>query len=92
MASGLEDLLNELKGAPLDRGLDGVAGDVHQRIAEQAATRRQTWRLRTVMAVLMATAATVFSASTAAIAAPDTHSPFAAWSTLAPSTLLEAGE
>jgi hypothetical protein len=83
----LDDLLHRLKAAPLDRALDGVAGDLAQRLASQSA-RQATWRVRGLAVALIALTS-VGASATAAAAAAERRSPFAAWSSLAPSTLLE---
>lgn len=91
MSSALDDLLARLRQQPLDRNLDGVTASVNLLLAERAAINGQTWRLRAAAIALFAAGGAIFSGSTAsAIAAP--KSPFAAWSELAPSTLLEPSE
>lgn len=92
MPQALEHLLTKLQRQPLDRSLDGVTGDVAQRLAETASANAATWRLRTAAVLLVAMGGAVVSASTAAVAAPKSASPFEAWSSLAPSTLLESAE
>jgi hypothetical protein len=89
MSPILERLLMKLQRQPLDRSLDGVAGDVSLRLAETAAANADTWRLRAVAVLLVAIGGATASASMAAVAAPKSTSPFDAWSSLAPSTLLE---
>ncbi|OYX47876.1 MAG: hypothetical protein B7Y90_12355 [Alphaproteobacteria bacterium 32-64-14] len=81
-------MLAKLRHQPLDRGLDRVTFDINQRLAERAAIAGQTWRLRTVAMALLVTGGAVVSASTDSAVAVQ-KSPFAAWSQLAPSTLLE---
>lgn len=88
----LERLLTKLQRQPLDRSLDGVTGDVNRRLAETAAANADTWRLRAVAVLFVALSGAVASGSTAAVAAPKSASPFDAWSSLAPSTLLESAE
>ena len=51
----------------------------------------QTWRLRSAAMALLVLGGATVSASTASAVAPS-KSPFAAWSSLAPSTLLEPSE
>ena len=84
-------LLAELGRAPLDHSLDGVADDVGQRLAEASAVNRQTWRLRAAALLFVTLSGVAASAASMANAAAE-PSPFAAWSNLAPSTLLEHGE
>lgn len=88
MPQHLERLLDDLGRAPLDHALDGVAGDVSRRLAETSAARAQTWRLRAAALVLVMMSGVAASAVSTATAAAE-PSPFAAWSNLAPSTLLE---
>lgn len=91
MSRALDHLLARLQQHPLDHDLEGVTVDIHERLAERAALNGQTWRLRAAAAILLVTGGAFVSASTAtAVAAPE--SPFAVWSQLAPSTLLEASE
>lgn len=89
MSPKLERLLSELQGQPLDRPLDGVVGAVNQRLAETTTANAETWRVRAVAILLVAMGGAVASGSMAAVAAPKSGSPFEAWSSLAPSTLLE---
>jgi hypothetical protein len=89
MSPKLERLLSELQGQPLDRSLDGVVGAVNQRLAETATANAETWRVRAVAILLVAMGGAFASGSMAAVAAPKSVSPFEAWSSLAPSTLLE---
>lgn len=91
MTKDLERLLAQLGRAPLDRSLEGVAAAVDQRLAESAAVNTQTWRLRAAAIFLVAIAGAVAGTSTTAVAAAN-PSPFAAWSALAPSTLLEMND
>lgn len=88
----LEHLLEQLQREPVDHPLDGVADDVRARLMATASATSQTWGLRAgaVMAVMLGGA--VVSASAATASAPADASPFAAWSSLAPSTLLEPSE
>ena len=90
MSQHLDRLLAELGRAPLDHALDDVAGDVGQRLAETAAVNTQTWRLRALAVLLVSMSGVAASAASTAGAAAE-PSPFAAWSNLAPSTLLEPG-
>jgi hypothetical protein len=91
MSPALDDLLARLRQQPLDHSLDGVTKSVDLRLTERAAINGQTWRLRAAAIALFAAGGAIVSASTAsAIAVP--KSPFAAWSQLAPSTLLEPSE
>ena len=92
MPPTLERLLTKLQRQPLDHALDGVAGDVERRLAETATANTETWRLRALAVLLVAIGGVAASASTAAVAAPESASPFAPWSSLAPSTLLESAE
>ena len=89
MSPKLERLLSELQDQPLDRSLDGVAGAVNQRLIETAATNAETWRVRAVAIFFVAVGGAVARGTMAAVAAPRPVSPFEAWSSLAPSTLLE---
>jgi hypothetical protein len=91
MPDRLERLLGELRAAPPDRPLDRVSADVADQLAEAAALRAQTWRVRAAAILFIALSGVAVSAATTAAAAPDT-SPFAAWSALAPSTLLEPND
>ncbi len=91
MSQRLERLLAHLRRAPLDHALDDLAGDVGQRLAETAAANTQTWRLRALAVLLVAMSGVAASASSTAVAAAE-PSPLAAWSNLAPSTLLETRE
>lgn len=88
MKDNLDDLLAALGRTPLDQQLGRVADDVGQRVAETRAATTQTWGIRAGAMLLVATSGIAISAVSTAAAAPD-PSPFAAWSTLAPSTLLE---
>lgn len=91
MQQPLESLLDVMQHAPLDRSLDGLSADVNDRLKEASATNIQTWSIRAIAIVLVAATGSVASlAGTAAAAAEP--SPFAAWSSLAPSTLLEAND
>jgi hypothetical protein len=92
MPQALERLLTKLQHQPPDRSLDGIAGEVDRRLAETDAANAETWRLRAVAVLLVAMGGATVSASSAAIAAPKSASPFVAWSNLAPSTLLESAE
>jgi len=89
MSPKLERLLTELQSQPLDRSLDGLAGDVSVRLAEAAAANTETWGVRAVAVLFVAVAGAAASGSMAAVAAARSASPFEAWSSLAPSTLLE---
>lgn len=89
MSAKLERLLSELQSQPLDRSLDGVVFGVNQRLAETATTNAETWRVRAIAILFVAVGGAVASGSMAAVAAPKSVSPFEAWSSLAPSTLLE---
>ena len=91
MPEDLERLLAELGRAPTDRTLDGAAGDVASRLAEISAENSQTWRLRAAAVALVAVSGAVAGGYSAASATPN-RSPFAAWSSLAPSSLLEPAE
>jgi hypothetical protein len=91
MPQHLERLLAELGRAPLDHSLDSVAGDVGQKLAETSAVDRQTWRLRAA-AMLFVTLSGVAASVVSSAAVAAEPSPFAAWSNLAPSTLLERGK
>ena len=91
MPQDLERLLVDLRRAPLDRSLDMVTADVGERLVESAAANEQTWRLRVLSIALVAVSGGVAGAASTATAASH-PSPFAAWSTLAPSTLLDPSE
>jgi hypothetical protein len=91
MPQHLERLLVELGRAPLDHDLDGVASSVGRKLAETSAVNTQTWSLRAAAVLLVTMSGIVASTASTATAAPE-PSPFAAWSDLAPSTLLELGE
>lgn len=91
MSPKLEHLLTELRRQPPDRDLGGLTAEVNEALAERAAITGQTWRLRGAAMGLLVMGGAVVSASTASAVAPST-SPFAAWSSLAPSTLLEPSE
>ena len=86
MQDDLDHVLQALRTAPLDRDLDGLEGDVGQRLAEQSSA--QIWGLRALAVTLVAVTGVLLGASTAR----DDSSPFASWSRLAPSTLLGAPE
>lgn len=88
MSSKLELLLAEMRDQRPDHDLGGVTVAITRRLTERAAITSQTWRLRTVAMALLVMGGAVVSASTASAVAPS-PSPFAAWSNLAPSTLLE---
>ena len=90
MPPELDHLLNALRSQPVDRPLGAVADGVRARLADTAAARRQTWRLRAAAFVVVLAGGTMASASTAAAGATQNMSPFTAWSSLAPSTLLES--
>jgi hypothetical protein len=87
----LETLLGAMRNAAPDHSLASAAVDVRLRIAETASARIQTWRVRVAAMLLVIASGVAASATTAAVAAPEA-SPFAAWSSLAPSTLLELAE
>ena len=91
MRQPLENLLEALQRARLDRSLDGVPAEVSDRLKEASASNVQTWSIRAVAILLVAATGAVASlaGTTAAAAEP---SPFAAWSSLAPSTLLESND
>ena len=91
MSPNLEHLLTELGRQPPDRDLGGLTVEVNEALAERAAIAGQTWRLRAAAMGLLVMGGAVVSASTASAVARST-SPFAAWSSLAPSTLLEPSE
>jgi hypothetical protein len=86
----LENLLGALQRAPLDRSLDSVAADVGDRLMEASATNIQTWSLRAVAILLIAATGAIAGVAGTTTAAAAEPSPFAAWSSLAPSTLLES--
>lgn len=91
MSSKIEHLLAELRQQPPDRDLRDLTVQINEALAERAAITGQTWRLRAAAMGLLVMGGAVVSASTAsAVARP--ASPFAAWSSLAPSTLLEPSE
>jgi hypothetical protein len=91
MSPELEPLLAALRQQPPDRDLRGLTVEVNAALAERAAIAGQTWRLRAAVMGLLVMGGAVVSASTASAVAPSS-SPFAAWSSLAPSTLLEPSE
>lgn len=91
MSLKFEHLLAELLRQPPDRDLRGLTVAVNETLAERAAITGQTWRLRAAVMGLLVMAGAGVSASTASAVAPST-SPFTAWSSLAPSTLLERSE
>jgi hypothetical protein len=90
MRPPLEYLLGALQSAPLDRSLDGVATDVGDRIMEASAANIQIWSVRAVAILLIAATGAIASVAGTTTAAAAEPSPFAAWSSLAPSTLLES--
>lgn len=87
MPDNLERLLADLGRAPVDRSLEGVTSELSQRLAETRAANVQTWSIRGLAALVVATTGVLASSAMPAMAAAEA-SPFAAWSTLAPSTLL----
>jgi hypothetical protein len=89
MRPPLEHLLGALQSAPPDRSLDGVAADVGDRLMEASAANIQTWSVRAVAILLIAATGAIASVAGTTTAAAAEPSPFAAWSSLAPSTLLE---
>ena len=91
MSPKLEHLLADLRRQPPDSNLGNIAVKINERLAERAAITGQTWRLRTAAMAMLVLGGAVVSASTASAVAPE-PSPFAAWSSLAPSTLLEPSE
>lgn len=91
MPAELDHLLAQLQRQPVDRSLDGVADGVQARLVEAAAARSQTWGLRAA-ALVVVMAGGAFASTSAGADAPTDASPFTAWSSLAPSTLLEASE
>lgn len=91
MSSKIEHLLAELRQQPPDRDLRDLTVQINEALAERAAITGQTWRLRAAAMGLLVMGGAVVSASTASAVAPPA-SPFAAWSSLAPSTLLEPSE
>lgn len=91
MTYDLDTLLRRLADSPPDHSLDALAGDVSARIAESSVISRQTWGLRGAAALLVTSAGILVSASTAAMATHEPPTAFAAWSNLAPSTLLGHG-
>lgn len=91
MSPDLEHLLRELRRQPPDRDLGGLTVEVNETLAARASITGQTWRLRAAAIGLLIIGGAAVSASTASAVAPS-KSPFAAWSSLAPSTLLEPYE
>jgi hypothetical protein len=89
MSPKLDHLLAKLNLQPLDHDLGGVAVEIGEQLSKRAKIDGQTWRLRTAAMALLVMGGAAISASTASAVAP---SPFAAWSSLAPSTLLEPSE
>jgi len=91
MTDALDKCLANLRDAPIDRSLAGLAPAVTRRIRAAAeADAAPAWRLRAAVIVLTAASGTVISATANAGPAGDL-SPFSAWSELAPSTLLDDG-
>ncbi len=88
MSPKLDHLLAKLNHQPLDRDLGGATVAIVERLSERAKINGQTWRLRTAAMAFFVMGGAALSASTASAVAPS-PSPFAAWSSLAPSTLLE---
>jgi hypothetical protein len=84
----LDDLLVKLQSQPLDQPLDGVGAEIDAQLRDRAAANAQTWMLRAAAALFVATGG-AFASASMAVAAPEPVSPFEAWSSLAPSTLLE---
>ena len=91
MSPNLEHRLTELRRQPPDRDLGGINAEIGEQLSERAKIDGQTWRLRTAAMALLVMGGAAVSASTASAVAPS-PSPFAAWSSLAPSTLLEPSE
>ena len=91
MSPKLDHLLAKLNQQPLDRDLGGITVEIGEQLLERAKIDGQTWRLRTAAMALLVMGGAAVSASTASAVAPS-PSPFAAWSSLAPSTLLEPSE
>lgn len=92
MPPELDRLLAELQQRPVDRSLDGVADGVRSRLRETAAARSQTWGLRAAAVIAVMAGGAVAGTATAAAGDTKATSPFAAWSSLAPSTLLDVSE
>lgn len=92
MSQDLDELMNRLQATAPDHALDGLSFDVGQRIAERAAAHTQVWGLRAAAVALVTVTGVAISASSTVAAAVETTSPFAAWSQLAPSTLLDRAE
>ncbi|MBI1361892.1 MAG: hypothetical protein GC155_16570 [Alphaproteobacteria bacterium] len=90
MTASLNELLARLATAPLERSLDGVPAGVAQGIARARAAATQTWGLRAAAMLLVVVSGVAASGSLQASASIN-RSPFAAWSELAPSTLLQFG-
>ena len=86
MPSSLDSLIAALSQAPPDCSLEGLAGGVQSRLADQVALRTEVWGLRAAV-IAMVVVGGAAAGATSAADAPD-PSPFAVWSTLAPSTLL----
>ena len=91
MSPKLDHLLAKLNQQPLDRDLGGIAVEIGEHLSERAKIDGQTWQLRTAAMALLVMGGAAVSASTASAVSPS-PSPFAAWSSLAPSTLLEPSE
>ena len=91
MSPKLDHLLAKLNQQSLDRDLGGITAGIGEQLSERAKIDGQTWRLRTAAMALLVMGGAAVSASTASAVAPS-PSPFAAWSSLAPSTLLEPSE
>jgi hypothetical protein len=87
--SDLDARLARLRDQPIDRDLAGLPANVVTRIEDVTPRPAvEVWGLRTAAIALVAAGGLM--ASAAATASPD-PSPFAAWSKLAPSTLLGPG-
>lgn len=88
MSDRLDSLMARLHAQSLDQALGGVAAGVVDRIdAARPRPAAETWGLRAAVICLVAATSLMVGATGAATAATD-GSPFAAWSGLAPSTLL----
>ena len=94
MSDRLDDLLDRLAAAPMDRGLDGLEADVGRAIRRRRGETRTTLMLAPVriasvgLALAMGVTAGGVTAA-AAMAGPRPAGAFSGAADLAPSTLLE---
>ena len=94
MSDRLDDLINRLAAAPIDRSLAALEADIGRRIARRRREARATMLLAPVrvasvgLALAMGVAAGGLTAA-AALAEPRSPGAFSGATDLAPSTLLE---